>query len=66
MLFEYWNIYESLFHIDCIMVEVLASGVVDHGIEPRSYQTKDYNIGINCFSAKESDKVLLVRNQDNL
>ena len=66
MIFEYWNICESLFRIGCIMVSVLASGVVDHGIESRSYQTKDYNIGINCFSAKDPDKVLLVRNQYNL
>ena len=34
-----------------IMVSVLTSSVVDHGFEPRSGQTKDYKIGICCFSA---------------
>jgi hypothetical protein len=33
------------------MVSVLASSVVDRGFEPRSGQTKDYKIGICCFSA---------------
>jgi hypothetical protein len=37
-------------HIGDIMVSVLASGVVDRGLEPRSSQTKDYKIGICCFS----------------
>ena len=36
------------------MVTVLTSSVVDHGIEPYSGQTKDYNIGICCFSAKHA------------
>ena len=37
-----------------VMVSVLASSVVDCGFESRSGQTKDYNIGICCFSAKHS------------
>ena len=36
------------------MVSVLASSVVDCGFEPRSGQTKDYKIGICCFSAKHA------------
>ena len=36
------------------MVGVLASSVVDRGFEPRSGQTKDYKIGICCFSAKHA------------
>jgi hypothetical protein len=36
------------------MVSVLASSAVDRGFEPRSDQTKDYNIGICCFSAKHT------------
>ena len=36
------------------MVSVLASSVVDRGFEPRSGQTKDYKIGICCFSAKHT------------
>ena len=34
-----------------VMVSVLASSVVDRGLESRSGQTKDYKIGICCFSA---------------
>ena len=37
-----------------VMVSVLASSAVDRGFEPRSGQTKDYNIGICCFSAKHA------------
>jgi hypothetical protein len=33
---------------------MLASSVVDRGFEPRSGQTKDYKIGICCFSAKHA------------
>ena len=36
------------------MGSVLASNAVDHGFEPRSGQTKDYEIGICCFSAKNA------------
>ena len=53
------------------MVSVLASSVVDHGFENRSDQTKDYEIGIYCFSAKHAalrrkSKVWLFRNQDDV
>ena len=53
------------------MVSVLASSVVDHGFEPRSGQTKDYKIGIYCFSVKHAalrrkSKDLLDRNQNNV
>jgi hypothetical protein len=37
-----------------VMVSVLASSAVDRGFEPRSGQTKDYKIGICCFSAKHA------------
>jgi hypothetical protein len=37
-----------------VMISVLASIVVDHGFEPRLGQTKDYTIGISCFSAKHT------------
>ena len=30
---------------------MLASSAVDYGFEPRSGQTKDYKIGICCFTA---------------
>jgi hypothetical protein len=39
-----------------VMVSVLASSVVDLGIEPRLSQTKDYQIGFCCISAKHSIK----------
>jgi hypothetical protein len=53
------------------MVSVLAQSVVDHGFEPGSGQTKDYEIGICCLSAKDAalrrkSKDWLVRNQDNV
>jgi len=35
-----------------VIVCILASSAVDRGFEPRSGQTKDYKIGICCFSAK--------------
>jgi hypothetical protein len=37
-----------------VMVSVPASSAVDRGFEPRSGQTKDYTIGICCFSAKHA------------
>jgi hypothetical protein len=53
------------------MVSVLASSAVDRGFEPRSGQTKDYEIGICCFSAKHAElrrkgKDWLARNQNNV
>jgi hypothetical protein len=53
------------------MVSMLASSTVDRGFEPRSGQTKDYKIGICCFTAKyaalrRKSKDWLARNQDNV
>ena len=53
------------------MVSVLALSAVDRGFESRSGQTKDYNIGICCFSAKHTairrkSKDWFARNQDNV
>jgi hypothetical protein len=53
------------------MVSVLASSAVDCGFEPRSGQTKDYTIGMCCFSAKHAalrrkGKDWFVRNQNNV
>ena len=36
------------------MVSVIALSAVDRGFEPLSGQTKDYKIGICCFSAKHA------------
>ena len=54
-----------------VMVCVLASNAVDRGFEPRSGQTKDYKIGICCFSAKHAalrrkSKVWLAWSQNNV
>ena len=54
-----------------MMVSVLATSAVDRGFEPRSGQTKDYKIGICCFSAthaalRRNIKYWLAWNQDNV
>jgi hypothetical protein len=51
------------------MDSMIATSAVNPGIEPRSDQTKDYKIGICCFSAKHAalrrkSKDWLARNQD--
>jgi hypothetical protein len=50
---------------------VLTSSAVDRGFEPRSGQTKDFKIGICCFSAKHAalmrkSKDGLARNHNNV
>ena len=50
---------------------MLASSVVDRGFELKSGQTKDYNIGICCFSSKYvtlriKSNDWLAKNQDNV
>ena len=35
------------------MINVLSSNAVDYVLDSRSGKTKDYNIGICCFSAKQ-------------
>ena len=47
------------------------SGVIDRGFEPLLGQTKDYEIGIGCFSYKHAvssrnSKDWMARNQDNV
>jgi hypothetical protein len=55
-----------------VMVSVLAVSEVDHGFDPPSSQTKDYNIGICCFSAAKhaalsrKSKDLLTWSQNNV
>jgi hypothetical protein len=46
--------YIYLNRVGGVMVSVLASSAVDRGFEPWSGQTKDYNIGICCFSANHA------------
>jgi hypothetical protein len=57
--------------ISGVMVNMLASSVVDRGFEPRSGQIKGYIIGICCLTSKHSalrrkSKDWLARNQDNV
>ena len=54
-----------------VMVSVLTSRAVDRGFEPWSGQTKDYKIGICCFSAnhtalRRKSKDWFARYQDNV
>ena len=37
-----------------VMVGVFASSAEGRGFDPRPGQTKDFNIGIYCFSAKHA------------
>ena len=65
------NSAESSPRIGGVIVNVLASNVVDRGFEPRSGQTKDYITVIACLSARHSalrskGKEWLTRNQDNM
>ena len=60
----------TCFFPDCSTVQ-LALSAVDHGFETWSGQTKDYKIGICCFSAKHAtlrrkSKDWLARNQNNM
>jgi hypothetical protein len=45
-------LYFYLYHIGGVMVSLLASSAVIHEFETWSGQTKDYKIGICCFSTK--------------
>ena len=54
-----------------VMVRVLTSSAVDRGFEPRLGPTKDYKIGICCFSAghaviRRNSKHWMAWNQDNV
>ena len=53
------------------MISVLASRAVYPGLQPPSSQTKDYRIGICCFSTKHTalrrkSKDWLAQDQDNV
>ena len=57
--------------ISGVMISVLVSSALNRGFEPRTGQTKDFKIGICCFSAKHTalrrkSKDWLARNQDNV
>ena len=46
-----------------VMLSVLASSAVDRGFEARSGQTKNYKIGIYCFSGKPT---VLIKERSDL
>ena len=53
------------------MVSMLALSAVDRGFKPQLGQTKDYKIGICCFSTKHAalkrkSKDWLIQNQNNV
>ena len=61
----------SLHHLGELMVSMLASSAVDCGFNPWLGQTKDYKIGICCFSTKHTalmskSKDWLTCNQNNV
>jgi hypothetical protein len=49
-----WIIYCELNRIGGVIVSVLTLSAVDREFEPRSGQTKNYEIGICCISAKHA------------
>jgi hypothetical protein len=64
-------LYVNLNRICGVMVIVLVPSAVNSGFEPWSGQTKDYEIGICCFSAKHAalrrnSNGWLARNRNNL
>jgi hypothetical protein len=61
LLLPYSYVLNSGNRIGGVMVSLLVSSAVDHGFEPRSGQTKDYQIGICCFSAKHASPTRLIR-----
>ena len=54
MVIFYQYILNNIKRISGVMVSVLASSAVDRGFEPLSGQTKHYEIGLYCFSAKHA------------
>ena len=80
--FILWCIYQVRHHSNSkldfilkphggVVVIVFTSSAIDREFEPWSDQTKDYKIGICCFSAKHAtlkrkNKDWLARNQDNV
>ena len=68
---EYIPFSSNTDHIGGVMVSLLATSVVDRGFKPWLGQTKDWKIGICCFSTKHAtlkrkSKDWMARNQDNV
>ena len=52
--FDHCVVCPSIDRIGGVMISVLASNAVDRGFESRAGQTKAYEIGMYCFSAKHA------------
>ena len=59
---DYATIHLDTNRIIDIMINVFSSSAVDQVFEPRSGETKDYTIGMCCFSAKRTS--LRIKNTD--
>ena len=59
---DYATIHLDTHRIIDIMINVFSSSAVDQVFEPRSDQTKDYTIGMCCFSAKRTS--LRIKSKD--
>jgi hypothetical protein len=69
--YNLWHTNATINRIGGVLASVLASIAVNCGIVPRSGHTKDYKIGICCFSAKHAairrkSKDWLALNQDHV
>ena len=69
-IMEYFSIFKNN-HICFVMVSILSSSWLDRGFKCQSGQSKDYKIGICCFSTKHpalrsKSKYWLGENQDNV
>jgi hypothetical protein len=69
--YQRYNILVIFNRIAGVMVSMLASSVVDRGLDPWSDQTNEYKIGMCCFCAKHAalrrkNKDWLARNQNNV
>ena len=53
----------KILYTGAVMVIVISSDAIERGLNLRSEHTKDYEIGINCFSDKHTGG--LTQNQHN-
>jgi hypothetical protein len=65
------KLYNRIYIVGGVMISLLVLSEVDCEFEPCLGTTKDYKIGICCFSAKyaalrRKSKYWLARNQDNV
>ena len=49
-----YSVFVQSNHIGGVIVNVLASSVVDRGFKPHLGQNKNYGIGNRCFSAAQA------------